>query len=211
MTDYPSIVEAEKILQNCIDFRERLATSPNYIPHCRMVSEFARKIAVFAGMDGDKAYVLGLLHDCGKRKKEQTDNIFHGQEGYDFLMSLGYPKAAQICMTHTFPDKNFNVEEVGYPAQWMIKAKEILNGLEYDDYDRLIQLCDKMSAGASAVTVEERALAIKEFYAKEGSDTYNVTDERYKALLKEGQELKAYFDKLCGRDVYEIIGLKKPE
>ena len=173
-----------------------------------MVGEFASKTAVYAGMNSAKAGALGLLHDCGYRKGEITDNVFHGLEGYDFLMSLGYPKAAQICLTHSFPDKNFAPEEIGYPIKWMMKAKEILSTLEYDDYDRLIQLCDKISDGKKAVTIEKRVRAIKERYCCKTRGIYNITKRRLRTLLKEGRELKAYFDKLCGRDVYDILEIK---
>jgi len=38
-----------------------------------------------------------------------------------------------------------------------------------------------------------------------------MNEERYRYLLKEGQDLKDYFDKLCGCDVYEILGIKKTD
>ncbi len=98
-------------------------------------------------LNPEKAFVLGLLHDYGKRISERKANIFHGIEGYNAMLSFGYPDVAKICLTHTFQNENFNEKTLGYPSDWMIEAKKILSVLAYDDYDRLIQFCDKLSDG----------------------------------------------------------------
>lgn len=55
----------------------------------------------------DKAYILGLLHDIGR--KFGVRHMGHVSDGYTYMMSLGYDEAAQICLTHSF--NNQTVDE----------------------------------------------------------------------------------------------------
>lgn len=62
-------------------------------------------------MDSEKAYVVGLLHDIGRRVG--IVNIpKHVYEGYMYCMEKGWDEAARICMTHSYPmmEKEFNYE-----------------------------------------------------------------------------------------------------
>ena len=53
-------------------------------------------------MDADKAYVVGLLHDIGRRVG--IVNIpKHVYEGYLFCMEKGWDEVARVCMTHSYP------------------------------------------------------------------------------------------------------------
>lgn len=87
MAGFPSRKKAEEIWEQGIGYR---LSSPYPYPlekeyrfHTRGVAAAAEKIAArIPGMNGEKAYVLGLLHDYGKRIGEREENKFHGQEGY---------------------------------------------------------------------------------------------------------------------------------
>ena len=100
-------------------------------------------------MNAEKAYVLGLLHDIGR--KFGVRHLGHVSDGYRFMMSLGYDEAAKICLTHSF--NNHTVDEyigkldVSEEEMKMIKAE--LARTVYDDYDRLIQLCDSLAGRGS--------------------------------------------------------------
>lgn len=80
--------EAEKEL--------KLAASLNpspWIQHCVSVGNNARLIAEkVQGMDSDKAYVMGLLHDIGRRARFK--GILHTFDGYDYMMSMGQDEKA---------------------------------------------------------------------------------------------------------------------
>ena len=93
---YPSKEEAEKILVE--------AESCNPGPwgnHSRVVAECAEKIAKLCeDMNPEKAYVLGLLHDIGR--KFGTRHLGHVYDGYHYMRKLGYDEAGQICLTHSF-------------------------------------------------------------------------------------------------------------
>ena len=71
----------------------------------------------------------------------------HALDGYNYLMSLGYEQAARICLTHPYPIKNAEAAA----DMWDGSDEEFrfiqayLEQIEYDRYDRLIQLCDSLA------------------------------------------------------------------
>ena len=89
---------AEKLLE------EGVAKNPGpWREHSLAVARAAEKITLAVNkncgtqkLDPDLAYIYGLLHDIGRQ--EGYTYIAHVYDGYHFLMSLGYEKAAQICL-----------------------------------------------------------------------------------------------------------------
>lgn len=57
-------------------------------------------------ISSEVAYVLGLLHDIGRR--EGQTQARHCIDGYNFMKAEGYEDCARICMTHTFQYKDVN-------------------------------------------------------------------------------------------------------
>jgi len=51
-------------------------------------------------LNGESAYILGLLHDIGCREGKTYTR--HTIDGYNFLVNEGFPDAARICITHAF-------------------------------------------------------------------------------------------------------------
>ena len=151
-------------------------------------------------MDAQKAYILGLLHDFGKRINEQEENRFHAREGYEEMTALGYDDVARICLTHTFHIKDFLDKEYNYPSDWLRWAKEKLAPLAYNDYDRLIQFCDMLTEGFNFVTIEQRAKGI--------ACRYHLSTEQKQNLIRDALPLKQHFDNLCGEDVYTLLQIK---
>lgn len=205
MADFPSRKKAEEIWEQGIGYRlSRPYPYPlekEYRFHTRGVAAAAEKIAArIPGMDGEKAYVLGLLHDYGKRINEREENRFHGQEGYEQMMFLGYPDVAQICLTHTFPDKNFDRGQYSFPDEWIEWAREKLAGTIYTDYDYLIAFCDKLFEACEMVSIEKRIEAIVE--------RYGLNADQRNLLYRESIGLKKYFDEKTGDDVYRILGIE---
>lgn len=71
-----------------------------------------------------------------------------------------------------------------------------MNDVEYDDYDRLIQLCDAVSLPTSFCILEVRLIDVA---IRNGVNEYSI--EKWKKFI----ELKEYFDKTCGMDIYKIL------
>ncbi|MBR1648392.1 MAG: HD domain-containing protein [Alphaproteobacteria bacterium] len=202
---YPDRQEAFKIWEDGIAFRRDSQYGFDYENEYRFhtlgVAKAASKIASrIPGMDEEEAYILGLLHDYGKKINEKKEGIFHGRVGYEELLKMGYGEAAQICLTHTFPIKNFDDSEYSYPQDWKDWLHKALALIEYSDYDYLIALCDKFFEGLSMVSIEKRVAGIKK--------RYNLDDKQAETLLDESLRLKDYFDKKTGCDIYDILGIK---
>ena len=141
----PTIIEAEKLLN------EAEQRNPGaWIGHSKTAALCAKEIAEHCdNIDIDTAYVFGLLHDIGRR--EGVTDMRHIIDGYHFMTSLGYDECARICLTHSFPYKDIH----SYNGQKDCTAEEtefiksFLDNIEYDDYDRLIQLCDALAQSLS--------------------------------------------------------------
>ena len=125
----PSIEEAERLIEEA----SRLNPGP-WIEHNRTAGLCARTIAEKCdGLKPDVAYVMGLLHDIGRR--EGIMDMKHIYAGYLFMSSLGYDDSARICLTHSFPYKKIGAyngqddcseEETEY-------IQNYLDMLEYND------------------------------------------------------------------------------
>ena len=114
--------------------------------HSISVANNARLIAAHVPhMDCEKAYVMGLMHDIGRRAG--VTGIRHIFDGYDYMMSIGEPEIARICLTHSFPIKDVRTFFGKYDCtqEQLDFLRDFLSGNEFDDYDILIQLCDAIS------------------------------------------------------------------
>lgn len=100
-------------------------------------------------MDVEKAYILGLLHDIG-RKFDVTD------------------------------------EE-------LIIIKTELAKTIYDEYDRLIQLCDCLAGAEGVLDIENRMNDVKKRYGFYPQDKWNSN-----------MNLKQYFEGKMNKDIYLI-------
>ena len=202
---YPSRREARKIWEQGIEYRRNrpydFTLEPEYRFHTTGVATAAYKIAKhIKGLNADKAYVFGLLHDYGKRVNEKIEHRFHGREGYEEMMKMGYPDVAKICLTHTFSCRDFDDDDYNYPKEWKDWVHEKFSQIEYDDYDYLICLCDKFFEGMLRVSIERRIDGIVK--------RYNLGSEQRKKLTEQSYFLKNYFDKKTGTDIYKILGIE---
>mgnify|MGYP002757014849 CR=1 FL=1 len=103
----PSKEDAEKILVES----GKLNPGP-WVTHCRVAAYCAMKIAShIPEMDCNKAYVLALLHDIGRRFGKR--HLGHVYDGYNYMMDLGYDEVAKVCLTHSFD----NLNSEGYIGQ----------------------------------------------------------------------------------------------
>ncbi|MEE6207941.1 MAG: HD domain-containing protein [Alphaproteobacteria bacterium] len=129
----------------------------------KIAEEFAKNTN--GTLDPDTAYVLGLLHDIGRIKDETVTNIPHGIEGFNYLSKNGYPKLAPICLTHCFITKDIDIADYpAYSPELLKQVKEYLDGIEYNDYDRVIQMADMFSRGKEILSIRQRLEKNKSFY-----------------------------------------------
>lgn len=109
-----------------------------------------------------------------------------------------YSVSARICLTHSFPYKNIGT----YNGQNDCSEEETefiqnyIDSLEYNDYDRLIQLCDAISFPDGPTYIEKRLVDV---VMRRGFN--DLTIPKWKAFL----ELKKYFDEKTGMDIYTLL------
>lgn len=142
---FPTREEALKLI------RDGLLFNPGpWGKHCLTAAHCAEKIASACGdMDVEKAYILGLLYDIG-RKFDVTD------------------EELTIIKTEL--------------------AKTI-----YDEYDRLIQLCDCLAGAEGVLDIENRMNDVKKRYGFYPQDKWNSNIN-----------LKRYFEGKMNKDIYLI-------
>lgn len=168
-----------------------------WVQHSVSVADNAKIIAGQCNdMNPDTAYVIGLLHDIGRRAG--VKHIMHIFDGYNYLMELGYNDAARICLTHSFPIKDINTFFGRFDCTQEEKQflHEYLNEIEYTDYDRLIQLCDAISMPQGAVLMEKRFVDVAK---RHGLPEFTL--EKWQSFL----DLKSYFDNIAGVNIYTIL------
>ena len=159
--------------------------------HSIVAAECAYKIAEqCAGMDPNKAYILGLLHDIGRR--EGVTFIAHVIDGYRYLLGLGYDEAARICITHSFLIKDISdyIGKIDISETDAAMLMQLLAGYDYDDYDLLIQLCDSIALPSGSVPIEARIADVTRRYG------YYPQDKAQTAF-----EIQRYFEDKSGLDI----------
>lgn len=186
----PSREVAEKELQ----LAGELNPGP-WIKHSINAGIAARNIAEkVPGMDVDKAYIVGLLHDIGRRVG--IVNIpTHVYEGYRYCMEKGWDEVARICMTHSYPLMR---EEFEYEPETKeeIEIKKYIADCQADEYDMLIQLCDALATDYGFVIVEKRFVDVTRRYG---------IMEKYIEGWERTFATKEYFEEKMGCSVYDVL------
>ena len=187
---YPNKKEAEELLKDAEKYNPGA-----WVDHSKVVAFCAERIAnACEGMDGEKAYVLGLLHDVGR--KFGVKHFGHIYDGYTYMLELGYEDVARICLTHSFSIQKIEdyIGNFDVTKEQQKVVEDALNEVVYDDYDRLIQLCDAIAGAQSVLGIEERMEDIRSRYG-------SYPREKWESNM----ELKKYFEEKAGKDIYELV------
>lgn len=148
------------------------------------------------GLDSNKAFVCGLLHDIGRRTGIAA--VRHIIDGYDYAISKGWDEVARVCLTHSFPVKDI---EADIGKKDITKSQydfinDYLKRLEYDDYDKLIILCDALADANGYCILEKRFIDTTRRYG-----IYSFSVERWNKTY----EYKEYFEKMIGTSIYRFL------
>lgn len=188
----PTLEEAERLLQAA-----EQRNPGGWVAHSRFVAQAARLIAErHPALDPQRAFILGLLHDIGRRTGPNQDR--HILDGHDFLLALGYPDAARIALTHSFVIADLATLQGqwdGTPQEWT-RLGDLLAAAEMTEEDRLLQLCDTLALADGFCSVPERIMDVALRY---GVNAH--TPGKWRAKL----QLKADFDAACGRNIYGLL------
>lgn len=186
----PTREEAERILAEAGKYNP----GP-WVNHSRVAAHCAEKIAEKCeDIDPEKAYIVGLLHDIGR--KFGTRHLGHVSDGYTYMMSLGYDEVARVCLTHSFNDQVME-DYIGKKDTTDAEYEQIQNALHeisMDEYDRLIQLCDAIAGADGVLDITERMADVRRRYGSYPTQKWNQN------LL-----LKKYFEEKAGDEIYNIV------
>lgn len=163
--------------------------------HSRVAAHCAERIAMECDdLDSDKAYILGLLHDIGR--KFGVRHMGHVSDGYTYMMSLGYDEAAQICLTHSFNNQTTDeyIGKFDTTDEELKMIQDELKAAVMDDYDRLIQLCDAIAGAECVLNMEERMEDVRRRYGTYPQNKWNSN-----------LALKQYFEEKMGKDIYAVV------
>jgi hypothetical protein len=193
----PSIEEAKRLLSEA----GKLNPGP-WVNHSIYTADAARNIASYhRELDPEIAYVMGYLHDIGRRYG--ISHLRHIIDGYNFLSQMGYEDCAKVSLTHSFPLKNLDSysgnndctnEEFDF-------IKEYIAGVNYSAYDELIQLCDALTAPRGFCLLEKRLVDVALRYG-----INDLTVLKWKATF----QIKDKFESKIGMSVYDLLpGIKE--
>lgn len=164
--------------------------------HSRYVAMACKNIALHCSISAEKAYLFGLLHDIGRYAGVSSEK--HLIDGYRYCMERGWEKAAQICISHAFmiQDIETSIGEFDVSEEDYLFMKTFVANAVYDDYDRLVQLCDALATPTGFCLLEKRFVDVTIRYG-----VHPATIDRWKKIL----EIKAYFEKQTGCSIYTLL------
>lgn len=192
---YPSKENADKILL----WASEQNPGP-WIDHCKVAARIAETIAGRCGMETERAYVSGLMHDIGyydyRNGKGRTCHIF---TGYELMMERKWESIAKICLSHSFPFRNvkaYGGTDFNCNEEQLNQITTFLSETEYDDYDKLIQLCDTLGSAQGVCILEKRNLNV---VMRSGFNEFTV--KKWDSFFA----LKDYFDSKCDANIYTFF------
>ena len=164
--------------------------------HSRVVARAAQTIASKCSLDTHTAYTLGLLHDIGRYKG--VLGLRHIYTGFNLMIEKGYYFPARICLSHSFPVKDYTaIYGNDCTKEEFEEIIKNINEYKYDDYDRLIQLCDSICTKDGVCLMEVRLMETARRYSEYNQAILN----KWNALF----EIKKYFDNKCGMNIYSLF------
>ena len=136
------------------------------------------------------------MHDIGRYAGVSSER--HLIDGYRYCMERGWEKAAQICISHAFMIQDiatsigvFDVSDEDY-----LFMKEFVANAVYDDYDRLVQLCDALAMPSGFCLLEKRFVDVDNAIRRSPSD-----NRQMEKIL----EIKEQFENQIGCSIYSLL------
>lgn len=168
-----------------------------WVDHSQYVAKACENIARRCKhLSADQAYIFGLLHDVGRYVGVCSEKHLIG--GYRYCMERGWEKAAQICISHAFmiQDIGTSIGKFDVSEEEYLFMKEFVKNAVYDDYDRLVQLCDALALPTGFCLLEKRLVDVTIRYGFHPSMI-----DRWKKIL----DIKAFFEQEIGCSVYDLL------
>jgi hypothetical protein len=179
------------------------------VDHSRHVAQAARILAQamrlgdprHADLDPQRAYILGLLHDIGRR--EGVHGMRHVLDGYRHMEAQGYPAVGRICLTHSYPNQALVMGASGWDGEpeGLAFVQEYIAAIEYDPYDRLAQLGDAICMPHGWVLLEKRIVNVALRYGLNSDRPVRILALRWQAYF----EIKRQVEGSIGGSIYDHL------
>lgn len=150
--------------------------SERYI-HSLGTAECAKELAEKFGLNSEKAYTAGLLHDCAKCfSNEKLLEIIHSNLQVEEAEMLNY-KTLHAPVSAYYAQKEFGVEdnEILSAIRW-----HTLGQIEMSNFEKIIFLADKIEPN----TRDKEYSAIIRSYLSEENGLNNALLKCYKETIK---------------------------
>ncbi len=189
---FPTIDEARELLE------EAEKTNPgSWVTHSLYTAQAARYISkAHKALNPEKCYVLGCLHDIGRRNG--VTSMRHIIDGYYYLKDLGYDEAATVCLTHSFPFKKidavFGIWDCSDKEYDFVKG--FLKDVKYSIYDKLIQLCDALALPSGFCLLEKRMVDVA---LRHGTNKYTAI--KWETTFS----IKKQIEQDIGMSIYDLL------
>lgn len=181
------------LINRIIDEDYRNPINHGWIEHGKCVGQTGAIIAEALGLDATYVYILGAIHDIGKRNTRDVQR--HDILGYRFLKSLGIDdKYAAVCLTHSYLNNDVNCVAGGMLPRDDFRTEYIKNH-HYSEEELIINLCDLMCKD-HRMTLEARMIDLLSRKGFHDNSAYH---------LKEALKLKDYFDRKIPCGVYHLF------
>ncbi|MCB2291304.1 hypothetical protein LGK97_16370 [Clostridium sp. CS001] len=114
------------------------------------------------------------------------------------MLNKGYEDAARIALTHSFilPEIKCYAGKVDCTESELTFIKKYLKETTYNDYDKLIQLCDALALPDGICLLEKRLIDVVMRY---GINDFTLL--KWKTQLG----LRDYFSEKIGKSIYEVL------
>jgi len=188
----PTLEEARLILVEA----EKMNPGP-WVEHSKVAAQAAKLIASqYPGLDPSAAYILGYLHDIGRRAG--VTGLRHTIDGYSYLMGLGFDDAAFICLTHSFPIKDVYAGSGRWDCskEELQFVKDFLESVEYTIYDKLLQMCDALALPTGYCLIEKRLVDVA---LRLGVNPYTL--QKWESFL----QIQREFEAIIGTSIYQLL------
>ncbi|MHB8132163.1 MAG: phosphohydrolase, partial [Mobilitalea sp.] len=117
---------------------------------------------------------------------------------YHFCMKNEWEDVARVCITHSYlvQDVKADVGVWDVSEEDYAFMKLYIETAIYDDYDKLMQLCDSLASANGFCLLEKRLIDVHRRY---GVNEYTVS--RWNAIF----EIKEYFENRMGCSIYAVL------
>jgi hypothetical protein len=115
------------------------------------------------------------------------------------MLQRGFDAVARICLSHSFPYKDIGAyggKDTSWDDAEKVNVIRFLANTEFDDYDKLIQLCDSLATAESICLMDKRMMGV---VMRHGFSEFTV--RKWEATF----DLKKYFDNICGENIYNYF------